>query len=163
MASNVAVHRKVIATDVKEHPQVTNGTSPPSDAPRAIGDFYVDTSARRLWVASDATAWTVVNADAFCHRTVTGSTTVLVTDGTIGVKSETESTITLPLVSTFTQSRKRVTVTDELGCAGDGCQINILPTLPDRIVGEGYYVLSSNFASVTLYSTSDGWFVGAAS
>ena len=163
MAENVGVCRRLITTEVQAHPQVSTSTSAPVGAPRAAGDLHVDTAAQRLWVASTASAWTVANASAFCHREVTGDATVVASDGTIGVHSTSPVVITLPPVATFPASRTRITITDEGGNAGSGGQVDIVASNAETISGNGFYSLSADFASVSLYCTSRGWFVGAAS
>ena len=163
MATNVSVSRKMLKTNVLPYPQVASGSgAPPAGARSDPGDLYVDTSARRLWVAIAADTWSVVNKAAFCHRAVTGDTTVTATDGTLGVSSETAVTITLPPVATFPESRTRITVVDEGGNAGSGAQISIYAAEGETVVGSNVYTLFTNYSSVSLYCTPDGWFVACA-
>ena len=71
----------------------------------------------------------------------------------------TTSTITLPLISTLENGKKRITIADEGGNAGTN-NITIAPSGSDQIIGTTGVFISENFNSVNFYSNeTDQWFI----
>lgn len=104
--------------------------------------------------ASTGTGGNVINVSA-----VTGSSyTVQTTDYVVGVSSNSNSTITLPLASSVPRGKSYI-IKDE-GGASVTYPITIEPTSPDTINGNTSTILRRAFASVNLYSNgTTTWFL----
>ena len=168
-STHSVVANKALVEEAKSHPQTTSSAADPTDAPRAMGDFHVNTVTQVLWVAVSASKWAIVSNHAAFRRVDLTTTPYAVVDGDtwVGVNLDERVTITLPPIADIDNAGKqmRITIADEGGFAG-GNTITILPSGTDEIVGQVYLAIDTDFGSFALVSTAavtpHQWMVGVA-
>lgn len=168
-ATHSIIAEKLLMAEAKSHPQTTSSAVDPSGAPRAVGDFHVNTATQVLWVATASNTWCVCSTShGFPRVTVTSSTyTASEHDTWIGVNNAGTVSITLPQISSISnaQNQMRLSICDEGGQAGT-YPISIVAATGDKIVGLDVIQITSDFGSFALVSTTavdpNQWLIGVA-